>query len=322
MYKYKGTEILSNGFDDFQDINANILHICAYKVNNEGKYPFQEFLTVTNPFSENSELMFPFMYLTEELKNNQNNTQEQLQNDISYQVSYILSHIVKFDYMKSTVCINGFFEFNRDLFVFIDITEQYKSNICGIFALMDEIVNRQKVNETPIQNQIISLFIMNDPLCFLLNMETEEQYEMPTTGYVCKEKNKVSFTSIFGQTTEDGIVGPYFYFTSHKNAQNKKPSNGGIIRFALFTGNTRYIENLLDDPIDDSRIKRERLEDPNIDQMYEKMTLRITDYDGTWTNKYDSVYLAQLELDNGDFVKDAPMLVIKEHCQQIPLTIH
>ena len=318
-YKYKGTEILSKSLLDDMQINTNIMHICAYKVNTEGKYPFQEFLMINNPISDRGELMVPFMYLTEDLLLEDD---AKIMNDVSYKASYILSHIVKFDYMKNTVCINGFFEFNKEIFVFIDITEQFKSNMSGTFALMDEIVNRQKVNETPIQNYIFSLFIMNDPLCFLLNMETEEQYEIPTTGYVCKEKNKVSFTSIFGQTTEDGILGPYFYFNSHKNAQNKKTSNGGIIRFALFTGNTKYIENLPDDPIDDSRVKRERLEDPNIDQMYEKMTLRITDYDGTWANKYDSVYLAQLELDNGDFVKDAPMLVIKEHCQQIPLTIY
>ena len=321
MYKYKGTEILSNGFDDFQDNTTNILHICAYKVNTEGKYPFQEFLMVTNPFSENSELMFPFMYLTEELKNNQNNTQEQLQNDISYQVSYILSHIIKLNYMSDKICIDGFYEYNQDIYVFINITDQYQTNICGYFIIIDELLNTRKMNEIPIQYQATVLFEMNDFLCFLLD-DKDEFYEIPSVAYVCKEKSKVNFTSIFGETASLGIIGNYFYFTNYKNAIMNKPKGGGIIRFALFTGNTKYIENLPNDPVDMSDIKKERMRDTNLDETYEKMTLRISDYDGLWANNYDTAYLGKIELDNGDFVKNTPLLVIREHCQQIPLTIH
>jgi hypothetical protein len=52
------------------------------------------------------------------------------------------------------------------------------------------------------------------------------------------------------------------------------------------------------------------------------MTLRISDFNGLWSNEYDSVYLAELELDDGRQIKEAPMLVIKAHNQQIPLSIH
>jgi len=323
-YKYKGTDILSNSFLDLKvNTSTNVLHICAYKVNTDGKYPFQEFVMIQNPVSFTDDLMFPFIYITDDLCKNQKEDQE-VKSDILYQASYILSHIIQFDYMKDVVHIDGFYEYNQDLYVFIDMTEQFKSNIIGHFVLVDEIVNRQKMNDMPIQNYITSLFIMNDPLCFLLNDETSETYEIPTTAYVHKPIKKVNFTSIFGQTVDqDGILGPYYYFTSYKKVTNqKKEESGGVIRFALFTGNTKYIENYPDDPIDESQIKKDRLEDQNLDQHYEKMTLRISDYDGLWVNRYDSVYLAELELDDGRQIKEAPMLVIKAYNQQIPLSIH
>jgi len=223
--------------------------------------------------------------------------------------------------MSGKICIDGFYEYNQELYVFINMTEQYLSNICGYFVIIDEIINRQKMNNLPIQNQVVSLFTMNDSLCFLLNDETDETYEIPTTAYVYKPKNMVNFTSIFGQTKEDRILGPYFYFTSHKNAQNKKQISDGIIRFALFTGKTKYIENFTDDPIDESQTKKDRLLDSNVDHTYEKMTLRISDCNGLWSSEYDSVYLAELELDDGSLVKEAPLLVIKDFSQQVPLSI-
>lgn len=317
-YRYKGADFMIDDLHDLLMYNNNIkmLNICAYKVNTEGKYPFQEFLMVKNPNAYSNELIFPFMHLDNELINNKD-----LNNEISYKASYILTHIINFDYMKDIIHIDGYFEYKQELYVFINITEQFKSNICGEFVLVDELLNTRKMNEIPIQYQANVLFEMNDFLCFLLD-DKDEFYEIPSVAYVCKEKSKVNFTSIFGETASLGIIGNYFYFTNYKNAIMNKPKGGGIIRFALFIGNTKYIENLPNDPVDVSDIKKERMRDTNLDETYEKMTLRISDYDGLWANNYDSAYLGKIELDNGDFVKNTPLLVIREHCQQIPLTIY
>jgi hypothetical protein len=317
-YRYKGAEIMINNLYDLlmYSNNITILNICAYKVNTEGKYPFQEFLMVKNPNAHSNEFIFPFMYLDNEIIN-----KTDINNEISYKTSYILTHLIHFDYMKDVIHIDGYFEYKKELYVFIDITQQFKSNICGEFVLVDELLNTRKMNETPIQYQANVLFEMNEKLCFLLD-DKDEFYEIPSVAYVYKDKTKVNFTSVFGETSTFGIMGNYFYFTNYKNALSKKPNGGGIIRFALFTGNTKYVENLPNDPVDVSDVKKERMRDSNLDENYEKMTLRITDYDGLWANNYDSVYLGKIELDNGDFVKDTPILVIREHCQQIPLSIH
>ena len=39
-------------------------------------------------------------------------------------------------------------------------------------------------------------------------------------------------------------------------------------------------------------------------------------------NNYDSVYLGNIELDDGSFLEDTPIIVLKEYNQQVPLTYH
>ena len=99
-----------------------------------------------------------------------------------------------------------------------------------------------------------------------------------------------------------------------------KNIKGGIIRFALFTGLMKVKLNSLDDSIDESLIKRELIQ--NISDNYENLTLRITDYDGKWAEKHDSVYIGNLELDNGEKMKETSVYVVKTYEQQVPLTYH
>jgi hypothetical protein len=90
----------------------------------------------------------------------------------------------------------------------------------------------------------------------------------------------------------------------------------------LFIGNLKYIENILTDPEDDSEIKQQRLLDENLDQNIERLTMRISDHNGKWAKTYDSAYLGKTELDNGDFLKNTPIIVLKEYDQQKPLSYH
>jgi hypothetical protein len=155
-----------------------------------------------------------------------------------------------------------------------------------------------------------------------------EDYEVPLVSYVGKQSNKLNFTYIFGETKQNknAILGPYYYFTSFENALKDAMSNNdnknGIVRFAVFTKNIKYIENNQDDNIDESETKKMKLQDESVDQKYERLTMRVTDYDGKWTENYDSCYLGHIELDNGEYLKNVPILVVKEYNQQIPLSYH
>ena len=79
----------------------------------------------------------------------------------------------------------------------------------------------------------------------------------------------------------------------------------------------KVVLNYPEDPNDESKIKMEKIEDN-----YEKLTVRITDYDGKWAEKYDSIFIGNIELDNGEKIKNAPIYVIKNYEQQVPLSYH
>jgi hypothetical protein len=234
----------------------------------------------------------------------------------------------------------------------VDVTE-LQLNLCDIyfssnlwFTLIEEILNNKKICNIKIDKFVTDFFINNFDFCLLLNKEMEK-YEIPMAVYVGKEEKKLNFTYVFGESSKDknAILGPYYYFTNYTQAvrdgcwspdfkpvikNGKLITNnefgryirGGVVRFAIFMSNTKYIENLPNDPTDDSDIKKERLTDLDLDLNFERLTLRISDHNGNWMQHTDSCYLGKIELDNGEKMKNVPLYVLKEYNQQIPLSYH
>jgi hypothetical protein len=177
-----------------------------------------------------------------------------------------------------------------------------------------------------IDENVSIFFIMNEYFCFLVDKDTETHYEIPVVGYVKKPENRLNYCFLFGQSksNKNNILGPFYYFSisldnlcnmnvenTHLLIEDNSNIKCGIIRFALFTGFTKYINNennsnIVDDDcdeeniyIDNSYIKKERLMDDTLDKNMEQLTMKITDYDGRWSEIYDSVYMNNIELDNG-----------------------
>lgn len=324
--------------DNFIKIN-----LCVYTINTSGKYPFLQYLVIDNSYNT---LVFPELPVFSVL------SADDLQ---TFSIAY-LSGILKIknsDLFHSNTEFDGFYEFNQNLYLFFDITK------CSInmdstslstepkFALLDELVNHKNVCNIAVDTEISRLFISNTNMNHLYN-ENHEPYEIPIVGYVGKSTTaQVMFVSVFGESakSKSACLGSYFYFTEFNNAvrdggwsPNYKPrylfdklitdndhgrySRGGIVRFALFTGYTKHIDNNPNDPNDESYIKQTRINDPSLNNRYEVLTLKITDHDGIWTKTYDSAYLGNVELYDGRFFEDTPLLAIKEYCQQTPLSYH
>jgi len=318
------------------------IYICSYTINNDGKYPFIRYLLTNSITDEN--LTFPKVEIF------QNFNVEELKNYIKV---YLFSLLILFDFEKfnEDIEFNGFFVSNNNLYIFIDITkcniqiyDIYKNNNLWL-ALIDEIVNQKHLCNIPINQKVTNFFIFNDKFCFLLD-KNNKSYEIPTVSYVGKHENKLNFTYTFGETmsNKNSIFGPFYYFTDYYTAfkdggwsKSGKPeyknnilltdddkgryTKGGIIRFAIFVGNTKYFENYPNDPIDTSEIKLQRLEDESLNQNTERLTMKISDHNGIWANDYDSVYLGNIELDNGTLINEN-ILVVKDYNQQIPLSYH
>lgn len=327
-YNYKAKE------DLFLCLNDDILsfdhvYICSYKVNITSLYPFLSFL-LTKPNIISNTLQLPEVPIFKHF-------------DASELIIY--SKIVLFGLCKlnnlekftTSIIFNGFYKFENNLYLFFDntncdinINDIYSNNPIW-FSIIDEIVNYKNVCNFKIEEQVSNLFISNDKLCFLTD-ENDNSYEIPIVGFTGTSKEKVNFKYTFGESSQNknAILGPYFYFTNFSNSfksqniglQKITTNNDCIIRFAIFIGQIKYIENNVNEPIDESEIKIQRLKDSTLEQNFEKLTIRISDHDGLWSKDFNSAYLGLIELDNGDKLENTPIIVVKEYEQQTPLSYH
>jgi hypothetical protein len=328
-YNYKAKRHLQLELPDDLNTYENI-YICAYQVNNEAKYPFQRFLLINDLF--NNVLVFPHIQNSKGLTCNLD-----IINFAKVNL-FTLLYQDNFEIFDENLEFNGYFDnninSNNDLYLLFDITKcnvqlnDIEKNTNDVWlALLDEILNHKHLCNMIIHPKVSDFFTFNNDLCFLLD-ENECSYEIPIVGYVGKPESKLNFTYTFGQTMSNktSLLGPFYYFTNYFHAFDNatidiSDSKPGLVRFALFLGNTKYIQNQLNDAIDDSEIKSLRLEDDTLDQTYERLRMRISDHDGKWSQTYDSAYLGHMELDNGTIL-NKPTIVLKEYNQQIPLSYH
>jgi hypothetical protein len=344
FYSYGIKNFLTKDSEMFREIGSySKIYLCIYRINTNGKYPFLQFLLSNNGYGL---LNLPNLPLSNSVNND---------NLFLYSKVFLsgILNIAIFEDLDNDLIFDGFYEYKENLYMFFDITkfdinidETYSSSHIR-FALVDEIVNHKNVCNIPITSEINDFFIKNESINFIFD-ENNEKYETPIVGYVGKKTpEQLNFTYIFGEPRQSRlhIFGSNYYFTDLKNAikqagwsNNNKPEylfnklitdnengryiKGGVVRFALFTGKTKYIENNIDIQNDDSYIKRDRLNDTTLNSNYEKMTLRISDHDSIWTKTHDSLYLGKIELDDGSFIKESPIIVTSSYNQQVSLSFH
>jgi hypothetical protein len=343
-YNYEAMYFLEKNIDYFlTDNKITKVNVLGFKINNESKYPFLEYLLYKNPSTQT--LSIPWMSLT---------TKDITSEIIVEQSQMLLRSMLNCknddDNLNNVEC-KGFY-IKNEVYIFYDLSKcelhpnyVYKTSKMW-FCLIDEIVNTTHICNFKIDKSVSNFFAQNDMFCFLKN-KNNVNYEVPVIGYIGRHTSMLNFTYVFGVSKSDSsaILGPYFYFTDYLHAINQggwskdgkseirhdklmtdnskgRYKSGGIIRFALFMDKTKVIQNQLLDEIDESEIKKERLLDGLLDGQYERLTMRISDHDGNWSKNYDSVFIGNIELDNGDKVKNAPLIVLKEYDQQIPLSYH
>jgi hypothetical protein len=173
------------------------------------------------------------------------------------------------------------------------------------------MVNVKHIYKKPIALMVTN-FVRDNMSLFTILDTNNKALEFPSAVYVGRDQANLNFTSTFGnrKSHDNTMLGPHYYFTDFENASK----HYGAVRFAIFTGHTLVKLNFPNDEIDESFLKKQKL-----DNKYELMTQRITDYDGKWATDYDSVYLGHIELDDGQMLRNTPIIVVKVYDQQIPL---
>jgi len=330
FYNYKAVNLLTDNIDDYLNINSakitNIKIIC-YEIKNNSKYPYIKYLLFKN--LQTNTLNFANL----EVNHLELNTETIIL--LSKSNLFILLNLNEYDNYDKHICFKGFYTNNEELYIIFDLTncnlqiENTFRKYTMWFSLIDEIVNHNNICNFAIESSVTDFFNNNIDFCFLKD-KNDSNYEVPSVGYVGITQNIINFTYIFGISKKDhnAILGPYYYFTNYNNSIkeceiiNNNNNYAGIVRFALFLGKIKVIENSINDEKDKSLIKKERLLDPNLDSILEELTIRISDHDGKWGEYYDSVYLGQVKLDNGEYFKNTPIIVIKEYEQQVPLSCH
>ena len=324
FYNYEALNLLIDNIDEYLTANAKKItniKIISYEIKNNSKYPYIKYLLTKK--IQTDTLFFP------ELKINYLNLNTE---KLITLVKLNLFSLLKLNNYDKDVCFKGFYINNEEPYIIFDLTNcniEIKStfkNYTMLFCLIDEIINHTNICDFSIEQSVTNFFNSNIDFCFLKN-KNGTNYEVPSVGYVGITQNRINFTHIFGVSKKDNnaILGPYYYFTDYNNSIKECElinNNASIVRFALFLGKIKVIENSINDEIDKSDTKKERLLDPNLDSILEELTIRISDHDGKWRETYDSVYLGQVKLDNDEYLKNTPIIVVKEYEQQVPLSCH
>jgi hypothetical protein len=337
FYKFDINEMLLQDVDDLlNQKSVQNIYLVSYSINNTGVYPFIQYYLCKE---YGNVLSFPLFNIREFVDVDS----EKL---ISFSKCFLYTIFSNEKNDKDNE-FKGFYYFNSDVFLFFDFS-QCNLNLNDIYknSTVWTVISTELYQSTVLDmkiSDIVTDFFMNNIQLLYLKDTDNKVYELPDVWYCGREENLLNFTYTFGVSKNiNGILGSHYYFTNYKNAilegcwsknkeekkygkiisdKNGKYIKGGIVRFAIFTGKCLIKLNKIDDPIDDSEIKNTKLEELG-DNLYEKLTIRLSDYDGKWCEIYDSVYIGNIELDNGERFKEGPLLAIKNYNQQIPLSYH
>ena len=347
VFTYEALNLL-NDMEELENIeiynkNAEIL-LVPFKLNLNGKLPFNTIML----FNEYNEwLNFASMNNVYNIIENKDMLLSSIQCYLySMFITYKNKNIMQIDFddFVKKVEFKGFHFFKGKLYIFIDLT-RVEINISLVsrdelywFVLIDEITNKKNVCDIRIHEDVIDFFLQNNEFIFLRDAN-QKIIEVPSVVYSGKPENKLFFYFVFGNVPSDNnsILGQGYYFTDYNNAIyqiclflnsneeiiNWKNIKSGIVRYALFLGDSLVKLNYLNDIIDQSEIKRTKLDlEERSNSNYEKMTLRISDYDSRWKEQYDSVFLGKIELDDGKLLKNTPLYICKDFYSHIPLSCH
>jgi len=338
-YNYKALETLHMNIDEYLSKNIiSKIEICGFEIDNSGREPFIKYLMA-------KDLLFDIMYFPLETLDFKDLLSESLIIYTKIKL-YGLLNLTDYNDYDNNIKFKGFYILNDTVKIFYDLTEcklqlndVYKSSSFW-FCLIDEIINYNNILNFIFEESITDFFKNNIEFCFLYD-RNNVKYEVPSLAYVGRNGNSMlNFTYVFGVSPKDKncILGPYYYFTNYQNSVKEGFSsvdlksetekcknvteNIGVVRFALFLGKMKIIENFQNDENDISDIKQERLNDSSLNKNIEMLTMRISDHDGKWSENYDSACISNLELDNGERLENTPIVIVKNYNQQIPLSYH
>lgn len=242
----------------------------------------------------------------------------------------------------------GLYSYEGVQFMFFKINSEYHEvvNISAddkeYLLLVDDIVNSQTYYKFEVEQEVTDFFIKNDKFIFLID-EKKMLIEIPIAGYIGDYYKKIGLIAGLGMTRAGpySSLGPFFYFGNFDRSLryaaitiNGEPleimgkritientpvfTKGGVVKYAVFMGNSKVLLNLPDDEKDDSYESTSLASE----RKFIKDTLKLRDTNGKWTKMYDSVIQPELKIFDRDLGFERlldPQFIVKSFDRQIPL---
>ena len=319
-YEYGGLAKLMKNVDiNLRVSGVKTVYICGFYINMTSIFPFIQYLLHTHM---SGILEFPSFDITNKIVQD---TACLIEIANARIIEILMMDGIQVD-IKSTRCC-GFKTEGECIYIFYDFMNLKVDINMDLarqknwFCLIDEIVNTCTVCDQAVSSKTTD-FLLTNPEFMFLRDKKNTKYEVPMVVYVQCNADKMNLIYTFGHSKSDeiAILGPYYHFTSFNNAlQSSRCENSGIVRFALFSGVMLVKQNHLLDSVDEYNITSSIL---SSDSKYERLTGRVSDHLGLWSDNFNSVYLGQVELDDGRLLKNAPFIVLKESQRQSPVSYH
>lgn len=315
------------------------IYLLNYHIDSHSDNYYLKYMLIKNPVT--NLLQFPFFEINEGMFCNGSLEISQLENFIKLYILNTLAVSVKDEYINNIRC-KGFYKYKNNYFCLTDISS-LKFNLVDLhldidiiwFGLVNEIINTKKIYDCQIDCHVTNFFLNNYPFLILELNYTELQ--IPIEAYLVVPYSKLSLSFNYGiqPSLESATFGPYFYFYNYNNAiaqisdininnmylssvNNKNDIEWAVIRYVTFLNDYKFIDSL---NTDESYIKDILLNNNN-SKNYELLTLNKTDYDGLWANRFDSLHIGKILLDDGSLFFNYPIYVLKDESQFKALSYH
>ena len=165
---------------------------------------------------------------------------------------YLKKYLVNTEDIR-TECYKGFVENAGNIYVFFDVTDielttEFSDNHTN--CIIDEIVNRKRAIDLPIEDAVSSIFAANRALIYVYDDKTHKPINYPIRVYLCESVNDEyanvkyvdagdkSTLSMISDKVNDPVVGNGYLFTSTALDAAETPQ---LKRYALFHHDATYV---------------------------------------------------------------------------------
>jgi hypothetical protein len=193
-------------------------------------------------FSINKENIIPFVLYSVDSKSQFPSMMANATDDVTKYVNDIIQGGTFVGYIPDTSTIYLFYNFPTP------------ESLPGKRATINELYHLKSVDEIAVDETIISLFAQNKQLIHILDLETNEEIDIPFSGYLCGLDDKTEVINI-GENEEDdiplftddifgiGLEGDFYYLTTHRLDKTDTTSS----RYAIFPLEGINYDKLIED---------------------------------------------------------------------------